>query len=401
MIYTEKPKFIIKTIMQKTGQTGITFDSIVTKTVMENICKELTGCTDFEYMYVDKEYSDEFQEATYNQGRLAILLYKSQVFYITFSDEKCEGRNSGIQSVPTAFNRYFMNEHKDKQIYFYFVPCSGNNATEYYLFMYRLMKTAGFGFLNVPPSLEGRITSFSSIDDIIRARSENASRNSGNSATYIVKNGNSKCEIYGKTYGANKYDTSLICYAISKLANTFDKITLYEYNEKDLKELPQSSLAVIRAMGKMTVIKIDKELEKREFENNNSYRSPRFTAGLLNRLGEKHCVLCSCGVSDIIEGAHLWPVADIKKEAALSDDEKLEYATDSENGLWMCLNHHGMFDSDIILLSPTGEVSIKKSLSEEEKEYVDNTTTIKKLPPELVNDHYKKYIERRYNIAVS
>lgn len=49
------------------------------------------------------------------------------------------------------------------------------------------MKTAGFEFLNVPTSIAGQITAFSSIDDIIRARKENGERNSGNNATYIVK----------------------------------------------------------------------------------------------------------------------------------------------------------------------------------------------------------------------
>ena len=53
--------------------------------------------------------------------------------------------------------------------------------------MYRLMKTAGFDFLNVPPTIAGQITAFNSIDDIIRARKENGERNSGNNATYIEK----------------------------------------------------------------------------------------------------------------------------------------------------------------------------------------------------------------------
>ena len=55
----------------------------------------------------------------------------------------------------------------------------------------------------------------------------------------LLKNAPHEYEIYGKTYGANKYDTSLICYAISKLALREDRITLYEYNERDLKEFLQ------------------------------------------------------------------------------------------------------------------------------------------------------------------
>lgn len=380
MLYRDIPKFIIKRNMQKSTQTGIYFDYLVTDPVMGQICVEVTGRRDYEVEFVENDYSDEFLDAKYNQGRLAILQYHNTASYISFSDEKCEGRNSGIQSVPTAFNRFYINAHDDKQLYFYFLPCSGNNATPYYLFMYRLMKTAGFNFINVPPSLSGQITAFSSIDDIIRARKENGDRNSGNNATYIVKNAPHEYEIYGKTYGANKYDTSLICYAISKLAQPEDHIVLYEYNEKDLKELPAASLEVLNSMGNIEIIKIDDEIERRELEENDSLRSPRFNAHLLDKLGERHCVLCNCGISEIIQGAHIWPVSQIKHMNTLSLDEKLSYATDGENGLWMCQNHHKMFDSNILLLSQTGEVSYKQDLSDDDKDYISSITTVSVLP---------------------
>lgn len=271
--------------MQKSAKTGVYFDYLVTDPVMGQICFEVTGRRDYEVEFVENDYHDEFLDAKYNQGRLGILQYHNTAIYISFSDEKCEGRNSGIQSVPTAFNRFYSNSYPNKKLYFYFLPCSGNNASPYYLFMYRLMKTAGFDFLNVPSTMAGQITAFNSIDDIIRARKENGERNSGNNATYIVKNAPHEYEIYGKTYGANKYDTSLICYAISKLAQPQDHIVLYEYNEKDLKELPTASLDVIRSMGNIEIINIDDEIERRELEENDSLRSPRFNARLLDRLG--------------------------------------------------------------------------------------------------------------------
>lgn len=396
MKYREIPKFIIKRNMQKSAKTGVYFDYLVTDPIMGEICIEVTGRRDFEVEFVDNEYSDEFLDAKYNQGRLAILQYHNTATYISFSDEKCKGRNSGIQSVPTAFNRFYSNEHKHKKLYFYFLPCSGNNATPYYLFMYRLMKTAGFEFINTPSSLNGLIKPFMSIDDIIRARKENGDRNSGNNATYIIKNAPHEYEIFGKTYGANKYDTSLICYAISKLAQPEDSITLYEYNEKDLKELPAASLEVLRSMGNINIVNIDDEIEQRELEENNSLRSPRFNAHLLDRLGEKHCILCSCAISEIIQGAHIWPVSDIKRMAALSLNEKLKYATDGENGLWMCQNHHKMFDSNILFLSKNGEVSYKSDLSIEDLEYIDSITTVSNLPASLITPSYTHYINMRY-----
>lgn len=401
MIYREIPKFIIKRNMQKSAQTGIYFDYLVTDPIMGQICIEVTGRPDYEVEFVENDYADEFLDAKYNQGRLGILQYHNTATYISFSDEKCEGRNSGIQSVPTAFNRFYSNTHEDKQLYFYFLPCSGNNATPYYLFMYRLMKTAGFNFINVPASLAGQITAFNSIDDIIRARKENGDRNSGNNATYIVKNAPHEYEIYGKTYGANKYDTSLICYAISKLAQPEDHIVLYEYNERDLKELPAASLDVIRSMGNIEIINIDDEIERHELEENDSLRSPRFNAHLLDRLGERHCVLCNCAISEIIQGAHIWPVSKIKHMNTLSLEEKLEYATDGENGLWMCQNHHKMFDSDIIKLAENGSVSYKPDLSADDEAYISSITTVTTLPNHLITPSYITYINRRYSTATA
>lgn len=401
MIYSERPKFIIKRCMQKSEQTGIYFDDLVTKNILTDVCFRATGRIDYDFDFVGNNYQDEFLDATYNHGRLGILQYRNTVIYISFSDEKCEGRNSGIQSIPTAFNRFYMCPHEDKRLCFYFLPCRGNNATPYYLFMYRLMKTAGFEFLNMPQNLHGQINSFSSIDDIIRARRENREKNSGNNAIYIVKNATHDYEIYGKTYGANKYDTSLICYAISNLAHKYDQVTLYEYNEKDLKELPASSLSVIKAMGNIDIINIDKEIEKKELETNDSLRSPLFNARLLDRLGERHCVLCDCGVSELVQGAHIWPVANIKRIHSLSEEEKLAYATDGQNGLWMCQNHHKLFDSNILFLSPTGQVYFRDDLDIEDKEYIESITTVSHLSQKLITPSFSEYVNKRYQYVFS
>lgn len=250
--------------------------------------------------------------------------------------------------------------------------------------------------MNTPPTISGQITAFNSIDDIIRTRKKNSKRNPGNNSTYIVKEAPHEYVIYGKTYGANKYDTSLICYAISKLAQPKDHIILYEYNEKDLKELPIASLDVIRSMGHIEIINIDDEIERRELEENNSLRSPRFNAHLLDRLGDRHCVLCNCGIPEIIQGAHIWPVSDIKRTNSLSIDKKLDYATDGENGLWMCQNHHKMFDSNIIILSDNGKVSYRDNLSSNDIDYINSITTVSTLPANLITQKYSMYINKRY-----
>lgn len=381
--------------MQKSQATGVYFDSLLPRAILDDVCFQITKKKKYDVEFVDNDYTDEFLPRSYNKGRLGMLLYEDTANFISFSDNTGAGRNSSIQSATTAFNLFYSNSHNKKRLFFYFLPCSGQDSTAYHLFVYRLMKTAGFDFINTP-SCGQRILPFSSIEDIILARRINAAANPGNNSTFIVKENAHDYSIYGKTYGANKYETSIISYAISNILSTEDNVTLYEYNERDLKELPRASLDVLDAMGNINVVNIDDELEKKELNENDSLRSPKFNARLLDRLGERHCVLCECGISEIIQGAHLWPVSAIKKMTTLSDDEKLEYATDGENGLWMCQNHHKLFDSHILLLSESGDVSYKPTMDKEATDYMDSVTTVTKLDPLIITGKYKDYIRRRY-----
>lgn len=389
------PKFVIKNNMNKSSSTGIYFKDIIADSDLENICYDLTGETKYSVEFVENDFEDDFLERSYNKGRLGILHYENKVYYICFSDNSNSGRNSSLQSVSTAFNRFYVNPHTDKELVFYFLPSLSNYATNYHIFMYRLMSTAGFKFVNTPIELANSLQPFNSVDDIILSRKANSERNTGNNATYILKNNPHSYEIYGKTFGANKYETSLICYAISAIALDNDKITLFQYNEKDLKQLPKASLAVLNLMGKINIVNIDDELEKQEMRKNNSIRSPRFIARLLNHLGDKKCVLCGCEISEIIQGAHIWPVADIKKYAHLTIEQQLSYATDAENGLWMCQNHHKLFDSNIIRFTEFGQVEYSLDLPDSYKKYIKSITLSFTLPSKIVTNQFQYFIKMR------
>lgn len=56
--------------MQKSAQTGIYFDYLVTDPVMGQICIEVTGRPDYEVEFVENDYADEFLDAKYNQGTI-------------------------------------------------------------------------------------------------------------------------------------------------------------------------------------------------------------------------------------------------------------------------------------------------------------------------------------------
>lgn len=396
MGYRNTPHFVIKANLQKSKNTGVYFSDVVTPDVLTDVCYRITGQTVFTHEYVDNEYQDMFLEKSYNKGRMAIMHYKDSVSYISFSELEIGGRNSSVQSVPTAFNMYFSNPYPNKRLYYYFLNVSRNAETDYQILIYRLMNTIGFEFLNASESLLRRIHAFSSVEDIIFNRRINAGRNRSNNSTFITKGNKGEIEIYGKTYGANKYETSLICYALSSLWQLGQRIKLYEVLEGDLKELPEASLNVIKQMGNIDVVPTDMTLEKRIYEGKETnLRSPRYIYNLFNKLGNKHCALCNCEIPELIQGAHILPVAAIRRMHSVPIEKRMEYAMDGDNGLWLCENHHKMFDEGMITFDNQGGLLLRNDIDQRHMHFIDETTRYKVLPPEFLTDKFLWYLEQR------
>lgn len=393
MIYN-KPKFIMKKNLQKSSTTGTYFSDGVTVDVLKDVCVRITGTSDFEYEYVDNNYTDDILEATYNKGRLAILYYDSKVAYISFSEHEINGRNSSVQSVPTAYNQYYMNKIQNKELYYYFLNSSGNAETDYHILIYRLMKTIGFKFIN-EFVLNSPIDPFTSVEDLIHSRKINNLRNRSNNATYITKSTSTNIDVYGKTYGASKYETSMICYALSKLAKSNDILTLYEVLEQNLKELPKASLDVLKDMGNVTIVPTSLILDKNVLEKNTNFRSPRYIYNLLNRIGSKKCALCDCEIPELIQGAHIWPVAQIKRTNTLSIDDKLRYAIDGNNGIWLCENHHKLFDENLISISTELKIEINSQINDTDRNYISEITKVKEIEKKYVTDEFIFYLDKR------
>lgn len=377
-----KPHFIIKNKSQKGGYL---YSKILTHKILRDVCKRVTGCD---------EYTIEFDNAGYNKGRLANLEYNGSITYVSFSvTGKVQGRNYFFQSLPTALVRYYQDKKVNKRICFYFLPLKGNIETAYFKFMYRLMATAGFEFLNANKSLKHEIHPFTTIDDIIAARDKNIGRNPGNNPTYITRSSNGITEIYGKTYGASKKETALLCIVASRV--TPKQIDLYEIREQTLSELPKLDLEVIQSLGNVNIIKTNLTMERREFEKNNSLRSPQYIYNLLEKLGPKKCAFCKCEIPELIEGAHIWPVIDIKRMQNLSIEKKIEYATDGDNGIWLCDNHHKMLDEYFLGINENGELRYKSNIDEESIQYIKDTTPITQLTKLVVTTKFIEYLKKR------
>lgn len=396
-----KPIFIIKENAQKTKGH---FRNILSREVLKDICIKVTGRSDFICYFKSNNYGDKyFDKGKWNVGRMAILKYDNNIAYIALSMPDCEdssktGRNSAIESVGVLYNRFYMDKDDKKKLFYYFVGKKGL-TTPYLQFHYRVFKTIGFEFLNDQEMIGNKVQEFTTVEDVIASKNvvTKRARNKKNNPTFVTQNENNIVQIYGKTFGAHKYETSMLCYMLSKL-NKLNKVELYEISDNGLSSLPKPSQDIIIQLKNIVICNTSITLEKKGFTEKENLRSPIFTYNLLEGKGSKKCALCGCVVPQLIQGAHIWPVASIRKRADLTSDQKFEYAIDGENGVWLCENHHKLFDANLMMFSNNGKVSFMTSLNSEEKEFVEKITENKMLPSSYVTPNFMFYIDRRYEI---
>ena len=250
-----KPIFIIKKNSQKIQNH---FKNILTREMFDEICEYITGTKDYICSFKDNSYGDEyFVQGRRNEGRMLILKYNGIVSYIALSmpdnDGKKGGRNSAVESVGVLYNKFYADNNPNKKLYYYFVGKKGL-STPYLNFNYRIFKTIGFEFINDIEVLGGKIESFTTVEDVITAKNmitKNA-RNRTNNPTFIILDENSTVQIYGKTFGAHKYESSMLCYALAMISKNAD-VELYEISDNGLSSLPQPSQDVISSLGNINI----------------------------------------------------------------------------------------------------------------------------------------------------
>jgi HNH endonuclease len=151
---------------------------------------------------------------------------------------------------------------------------------------------------------------------------------------------------------------------------------------------------VILSLG-INVIASDLILERAEFETNDSLRSPTYIYNLLEKLGEKKCSLCNCEIPQIIQGAHIWPVAIIKRASNINIDTKIKHAINGENGLWLCNNHHKLFDINILYIASDGRLKYRRNIDLNHEEYIRDFTINSQLSPDILTPTFLDYLNKR------
>jgi len=362
------------------------FDRLLTREVLTDICHLVTGQNRFR---VVKDYS------TYNKGRLLLVEYNDMLNYVSLSEDSIRGRNSSLQSVPTAINMYYADLRTNKRLCYYFISHIGNAFTDYHLFIYRLLMTAGVEFLNIDRYYHQPMLPYRNVDDLIIDRRDNQSLNPSNNSSFVSKSSD-KIQIYAKTFGASKYESTLLAIAIAQIADR--PIDLYNICEQDLTSLPKPSVDTINSLGNISIYDTSLFLERRDYlaqPDRTVLRSASYQYNLFSRLGAKRCALCGCEIPEIIQGAHIWSVSQISRSVDLDDETKFEHAVSGHNGLWLCQNHHKLFDSNIMLLDNDGNVRIKNNLVADDVDFIRSTTFYTSIDSRFMSDDFRSYLARR------
>lgn len=368
------------------SQKGVEdFSSTFSNYILNEICFSLTGETDFEVNFISERY---------NKGRLAKLYYKDYVHYITISPITADGRNSSFQSVPTALGEFIRDKNPNKTISYFIIESEKGINTKYHQFMYRLMATCKFHFIN-GDEIGIHPTAFNSVQDLILAKEAIRSKNKSNNSSFVTIDEHNVTQVFAKTYGANKKESVLLCLAIAYI--TSSPLELIQISEGNLKTLPRKDLEIISSITKIKTIINNNALEKEEFTKNDSLRSKVYIYNLLDKFGPKKCAMCDCDIPQIIQGAHIWPVSEIKK-SGLSDEDKIYHATHIDNGLWLCENHHRLFDSNILIINDKGWVLRNKTCEENHIKYLSKTTLLREMNGEYLNDGFLKYLAERNSL---
>lgn len=375
---------------------------------------------------------------------------------------------------------YYLTEkakNKDIKLYFYMLDLNKTHPHDKTnLMIYRKLATIGFDILNIEKiKFDEYIEMGFSVDEIkddIKYISFNkfvndlsfiSSKNSSNVPSYV------KCIDYSydieketdeekeedfvdlrnqeyiytfKTLSAEGYDSFLTMWALSILAEKEHKKLKFmfapeKYNFRLGQEVPKFTDGftnpIIELMKKIGLDKeyettdevrqqINREINQYEISKlKGTIRNQELFKNNLRKKGiQTKCYLCGCEIESILEAAHLWGVAEIKKcctheindllsNTEMSDliDQESEHKTElfykkymlansGDNGVWLCSNHHGLFDSNFYCFdSNTGKVVVKLNANEIDKNFFDFCTDSKELPEEILTPKTKVFLSRR------
>lgn len=278
-----------------------------------------------------------------------------------------------------------------------------------------------------------------------------SARNSGNIPAYLQcveteeADGTISTEKYiykFKSLGAQSYDSGITMWALDVLAKREHKnleflLTLEHYGfrknnsgVKITKDLTGPVKDLLSHVGISINYETDEEILQEHnrmlsaFEKakkNNELRNQTLFRNNLRAKGiQTKCAICGCDIENILEAAHLWGVSQIKDESGKIINKVLQIhcmhdlidlsnpycndmfykryvlANSGDNGVWLCSNHHGMFDSNLYCFdSKYGKVVIRARDYENIKAQLNIDEKIQYLTNDILTEKTKVFLDKR------
>lgn len=274
-------------------------------------------------------------------------------------------------------------------------------------------------------------------------------RNSGNTPSYlkIVENDENIEEFVFvfKTLSATQYDSMLSIITIYLLAQKEGRNVAFElsqdlYGYKAVANKVAKKLKIAKSLTDpvLNIIKVfiphfsfvtNNEILQQSYKNDEAYKEAKNNNNLRNQSLLRNnmlkkgmpikCCLCGCEIDSILEAAHLWSVSDIKNA---SEDEinrfvslpsislllepndrnyndvfykKYIMATSGDNAIWLCRNHHRLFDMLAYTYSETdGKLTVSSDIEETIRDYINNTKLIEQLDDDVLTERTKEFLSK-------
>lgn len=338
-------------------------------------------------------------------GRYILIQNDGINYYVIFSSKNAQdGRNSFInQYIATVLQSFVQDETQNKEIHVYLMDTTRYAETAYMIDTYKMLKNMGISILNEASLNVFPIEPYKSVNEWKTARKERQDYNPGNNSTYVLENENSYT-IYGKSFGANGKEASLICCTISQIAKAEEKsVHLYQVEDNEASGLSSKDIKLLQYYGVLVEKSILPRFEPRQYLKQQVQETSRdqatFQLNLLNKYGAKKCFICGNTVEESIIASHIHRIADIDK-SSLSWDEKCKAAVDPDNGFWLCANHDKMFEYGLFYF-----ISQNLRVSNQLKPLIENleitlNRTVGQIGSEVLKNQIFEFVKRNNDLLV-
>lgn len=262
-----------------------------------------------------------------------------------------------------------------------------------------------------------------------------------------AKSNNTRYIYTFKTLGAEAYDSFLTMWTLYVLAQKEHKMLEFLFapekwnfrlGQGDVKITKDFPSTITKLFEKLELdIKYENSLEVlQDLQRENTQYAVAKKKNILrnqelfkNNLRQKgiatKCYLCGCEIENILQAAHLWSLADIKNSEAslinkiyseepfskmLSDCQidhkndtflkKYLLANSGDNGIWLCSNHHGLFDNHFFCFDSTdGKILVDiNNMSKDDISFFNKITSKTGLPKEVLSESTKTFLRQRFYI---